>query len=117
MRCFNEIPAGSFICTYEGEIMTSDECEERAKQPGMTDRYFYDLEISSVRRPLPTLADPLPSLRSVHALRTVWARCMPPALWLLCLAGRCARDVVTTLTHSALYALALTHCMAILVTW
>lgn len=58
MRCFNEIPAGSFICTYEGEIMTSDECEERAKQPGMTDRYFYDLEISSVRRPLPTLADP-----------------------------------------------------------
>jgi len=54
MRCFNEIPAGSFICTYEGEIMTSDECEERAKQPGMTDRYFYDLEISSVRRPLLT---------------------------------------------------------------
>lgn len=25
MRCFNEIPAGSFICTYEGEIMTSEQ--------------------------------------------------------------------------------------------
>ena len=48
MRCFNEIPAGSFICTYEGEIMTSDECEDRAKQPGMTDRYYFDLEIKSV---------------------------------------------------------------------
>jgi hypothetical protein len=75
MRCFNEIPAGSFICTYEGEIMTSDECEERAKQPGMTDRYFYDLEISSVRRPLPTLADPLPSLRSVHSAPCAHGAC------------------------------------------
>ena len=47
MRCFNEIPAGAFICTYEGEIMTSDECEERAKQPGKTDRYYFDLEIKA----------------------------------------------------------------------
>jgi hypothetical protein len=38
---------GGLRARAEGEIMTSEECEKRAKLTGYTDRYYFDLKLST----------------------------------------------------------------------
>ncbi|KAI3435941.1 hypothetical protein D9Q98_001999 [Chlorella vulgaris] len=42
VRCTRDIPAGAFICSYEGCIISHDEAEERRGTDG--DSYFFDLD-------------------------------------------------------------------------
>ena len=42
LRCLDDIPKGTFICTYAGEIMTEEQSDIRGKELG--DEYFAELD-------------------------------------------------------------------------
>lgn len=42
VRCLDDLPKGTFLCTYEGEILTENQTEERGKELG--DEYFAEID-------------------------------------------------------------------------
>jgi hypothetical protein len=48
IKCLDDIPKGTFICTYEGEILTGEQSDDRGKKLG--DVYFADLDFVDLIR-------------------------------------------------------------------
>lgn len=42
LRCLDDLPKGVFVCTYEGEILTESQADDRGKEIG--DEYFAEID-------------------------------------------------------------------------
>jgi histone-lysine N-methyltransferase SETDB1 len=50
LRCLDDIPKGTFVCTYAGDILTESQSDIRGKELG--DEYFAELDFVECLRKL-----------------------------------------------------------------